>query len=120
MFHDTPKLISSLIHMDPTVRLTAEGGIEHPWFADHRRPSALPTTTSPNESSGPVSLRKDVARRKSKKDVKVLAFYQRTLRRPILTNPSSSTPHRRQESTGSTNRFYDIDDEKTKYRIIST
>jgi hypothetical protein len=36
--------------MDPTVRLTAEGGIEHPWFCPYRRPSALPTTTSPNEA----------------------------------------------------------------------
>jgi serine/threonine protein kinase len=121
MFHDTPKLISSLIHMDPTVRLTAEEALEHPWFAD---PIVVPVhyRRRPRRMKAVVQFlfEKMSLCRKSKKDVKVLAFYQRTLRRPILTNPSSSTPHRRQESTGSTNRFYDIDDEKTKYRIIST
>jgi serine/threonine protein kinase len=28
------QMISSLIHMDPTVRLTADEALEHPWFAD--------------------------------------------------------------------------------------
>jgi serine/threonine protein kinase len=76
------QLISSLISINPTVRLTADEALEHPWFADpivdpvhyRRRPRRIRTAVQ--------VLYEKISRCRKKKDVEVLAS--------LATNSSSS------------------------------
>jgi serine/threonine protein kinase len=103
------QLISSLIHMDPTVRLTAEEALDHPWFADpivvpvqyRRRPRRMRRVVQ-------FLFEKMSLCRKSKKDVKVLVSLSTNSSSPCSVQ-SIKNGHRREESTTSTNRFYDTD-----------
>jgi serine/threonine protein kinase len=103
------QLISCLIHMDPTVRLTAEEALEHPWFADpvvvpvqyRQRPRRMRTLVQ-------FLFEKMSLCSKSKKDVKVLASLSTNSSSPYC-DQSIKHGHRRGESTSSTNRLYDID-----------
>ena len=103
------QLISSLIHMDPTVRLTAEEALEHPWFAD---PVVVPAQyrRQPRRLRAVVQFlfEKMSLCRKSKKDVKVLASLSTSSSSPYSVQ-SIKHGHRREQSTSSTNWFYDID-----------
>jgi serine/threonine protein kinase len=125
------QLISSLIHMDPTVRLTADEALEHPWFADanadpadehesvrgrghlnrRRRPRIIGTLAKCFwENIGSLC-------RKKNKDVKQVVFASLSTNSStpysdyasMNMNVNMNTRHRREESTSSSmNRFYDI------------
>jgi serine/threonine protein kinase len=103
------QLISSLIHMDPTIRLTAEEALEHPWFADpvvlpvqyRRRPRRMRTLVQ--------YLFEKMSLCRKKKDVKVFASLSTNSSSPYSDQSIKQHGHRREESTSSTNRFYDID-----------
>jgi serine/threonine protein kinase len=104
------QLISSLIHMDPTVRLTANEALQHPWFADpaidpvhdRRRPRRIRIMVQ--------CLWEKMSLCRKKKDVKVLASLSTNSSSPY-SDQSIKHGHRREESASSMsmNRFYDID-----------
>jgi serine/threonine protein kinase len=88
------QLISSLIHMDPTVRLTADEALEHPWFADAvvdpvhypRRPRRIGTAVQ--------FLCEKISHYRKKKDVKILTFLSTTCSSPY-SDQSIEKGHRR-------------------------
>jgi serine/threonine protein kinase len=102
------QLISSLIHMDPTVRLTAEEALEHPWFADpvvvpvhyRRRPRRMRTVVQ--------FLFEKLSLCRKKKDVKVLASSSTNSSSPYSDQSIKQHGHRQKKSASSMNRFYDI------------
>jgi p90 ribosomal S6 kinase len=87
------QLISSLIHMDPTVRLTADEALEHPWFADpsvdpvhyRRRPRRIRTAVQ--------FLWEKISLRSKKKDVKIFASLSTNSSSPY-SNQSMEHSHR--------------------------
>jgi serine/threonine protein kinase len=102
------QLISSLIHMDPTVRLTANEALEHPWFADpvvepvhsRRRPRRIRAVVQ--------CLWEKMSLCRKKKDIKELASLSTNSSSPY-SDRSIKHGHTREESASSMNRFYDIE-----------
>jgi serine/threonine protein kinase len=106
------QLISSLIHIDPTVRLTADEALQHPWFADpvvvpvhYRRPRRIRIFVQ--------CLWEKMSLCRKKKDdanVKTLASLSTNSSSPFSSEQSITRGHRAGESSGSMSRFYDIDE----------